>query len=333
MNDPADSRPTAWAFVLVAASLVWFGWATVQPVLLSLVRIVDGFAFNAYNTISTPLFGFRSSPVPMLAPLVIGLMASTAPCQLSTGTASVAFVAQDGQPGGALRRGLAFVLGRVLMYAIFGGIVMFALGGTLQAPGPLLSTIRKVIGPLTVLVGLVTLGWLPFRLQLGSNLSERFKGFSETRDGTLGALLLGIAFSFAFCPTLFLFVLRIDHPTRADCTARFRVPGRLCHRHGLAVAGIRMADLKGQPNTRFARRGASLETLADPAGGRGVRARRGVRYTPLLAHVLTVTFGITTLGQILSQSAGNQKVVFSSETQLVRTIEGTGFTTQSGEVP
>ena len=225
MTDLSErSRPIAWAFVLIVVSVIWLEWETVKPVLLAFVRAVDGFAFSAYNTISNPLFGFRSSPIPLLAPLVIGLMASTAPCQLSLGTASLAFVAQDGQPGGALRRGLAFVLGRVLMYAIFGGIVMFALGGSLQAPGPLLSTIRKLIGPLTMLVGLVTLGALPFRLQLGANLSERFKDFSETRGGTLGALLLGIAFSFAFCPTLFLLFFGLTVPLALTVPLGFAYP-------------------------------------------------------------------------------------------------------------
>jgi cytochrome c-type biogenesis protein len=276
MTDLSErSRPIAWAFVLIVVSVIWLEWETVKPVLLAFVRAVDGFAFSAYNTISNPLFGFRSSPIPLLAPLVIGLMASTAPCQLSLGTASLAFVAQDGQPGGALRRGLAFVLGRVLMYAIFGGIVMFALGGSLQAPRPLLSTIRKLIGPLTMLVGLVTLGALPFRLQLGANLSERFKDFSETRGGMLGALLLGIAFSFAFCPTLFLLFFGLTVPLALTVPLGFAYP---------VVFAIGM----GLPLLAFAWLISRASPTQDLLGG----MRRSRRWLTPLAGVMFVLAGV-----------------------------------------
>ena len=224
----ARSRLTAWAFVAIAASLVWFEWSAVQPVLLAFVRAVDGFAFSAYNTISTPLFEFRSSPIPLIAPLVIGLMASVAPCQLSTGTASLAFIAQAGRERLSWRA-VAFIAARVLLYAIFGAVAILVFGGQVRAPGAVLSGIRRVLGPLTVLIGLVTLGVIPFRgLWLpgafGARVSTIFAGWSEARGGTLGAFLLGVAFSFAFCPTLFLLFFGLTVPLALSAPLGFAYP-------------------------------------------------------------------------------------------------------------
>ena len=109
-------------------------------------------------------------------------------------------------------------------------------------------------------------------------------------------------------PVLFALV----RVTRTDCAARIRVPGRVCHRHGLTALGFCVADLEVKPDARFARWNASLEALTDPTGGNSVRARRRVRHASILADSLIATFGITTLGRILSQSAGNQEGVFSS---------------------
>ncbi len=47
-------RPIAWAFELIAIAVIWLEWRTVKPVLLALVRAVDGFAFSTYNTCIRP---------------------------------------------------------------------------------------------------------------------------------------------------------------------------------------------------------------------------------------------------------------------------------------
>lgn len=149
---------------------------------------------------------------------------SCAPCQLSTGTAALAFVAQDGRENGALARGLAFVAARIAFYILLGAVVMYALGGSVRAPGALLTTIRKAIGPLTVLIGLVTLGALPFRFGFGARAAQRFSKLAEGRGGTLGASLLGLAFSFAFCPTLFLLFFGLTVPLALASPLGFAYP-------------------------------------------------------------------------------------------------------------
>ena len=220
-----ESHWLVWLPVGLIGVMTWLGWSIASPILHGLVRVTDRFAFGLYNTVANPLNGLRSSTsLPLLVPLLLGLMASVAPCQLSTGTATLAYVAQDGQENGALRRGLAFVAARVLFYAVVGVVVLYLLGGSVDAPGTFFAFIRKVLGPLTVLIGLVTLGLVRFRFGFGSRASSHFSSLAQTRGGIVGAFLLGLAFSFAFCPTLFLLFFGLTVPLALTAPLGFAYP-------------------------------------------------------------------------------------------------------------
>lgn len=111
-----------------------------------------------------------------------------------------------------------------MFYILIGAVVMYGLGGSVQAPGEMLTTVRKAIGPLTVLVGLVSLGVLPFRFGVGAGASTQLSRLIEGRGGTLGAFLLGLAFSFAFCPTLFLLFFGLTIPLALAAPLGFAYP-------------------------------------------------------------------------------------------------------------
>ncbi len=67
---------------------------------------------------------------------------------------------------------------------------------------PVAVVVRKALGPLLLMGGLLMLGvWRP-RLSVGQGISARLEGAAMER-GSLGPFLLGVAFAFAFCPTLF----------------------------------------------------------------------------------------------------------------------------------
>jgi len=74
------------------------------------------------------------------------------------------------------------------------------LGGRwrVDAPGALLTGIRRVLGPLMFLIGLVMLGVLRPRFALGTKLSARTRARAHLASGTPAAFLLGLAFSLAF---------------------------------------------------------------------------------------------------------------------------------------
>jgi cytochrome c biogenesis protein CcdA len=71
-----------------------------------------------------------------------------------------------------------------------------------QATIPVVVAARKALGPLLIVVALMLLGVFKLNVSIGHQLSAWLEARAAGK-GTLGAYLLGVAFSFAFCPTLF----------------------------------------------------------------------------------------------------------------------------------
>lgn len=142
--------------------------------------------------------------IPVISALLLGLIGAVAPCQLTTNVSALAFVARRLDSGDRVwRAALAYTAGKVLVYAVVGaGIVL--LGWQLSSSAvPVVVVVRKLLGPMLLLFGLFMLGVVRLNFTLGQRLSwwlEQRAG----RGGWLGAFLLGVAFAFAFCPTLFL---------------------------------------------------------------------------------------------------------------------------------
>jgi len=197
---------------IVVVGLV-LGWPELYPALRTLAIDVYARTSALGAVISPPLNALRiQAGTSLLVPLLLGLMAVTAPCQLSTGTAALAFVARDPGAGHALSRATAFLLARVLMYSGMGLVTVLFFGGSLGAPGEGLLLTRRLIGPLMVLSSLVLLGVLRPALPPGGGFSQALDRLARARGGVLGAFLLGVAFSLSFCPTLFFLFFGLAVP-------------------------------------------------------------------------------------------------------------------------
>lgn len=165
--------------------------------------------YNVLNSVSSALsgpvreFAYVAS-IPPLTALLLGVLGAFTPCQLTTGAAAVAII------GRRLERrsfftGLAYAAGKAVTYAALG--LFFVLLGEALSQGtiPVVQAVRKVLGPLMIVVALALLGL--WRSRLGLGLGDRVAAFASDRlDATRprGAFLLGMAFGLAFCPTLFL---------------------------------------------------------------------------------------------------------------------------------
>lgn len=164
------------------------------------------------NTIAAPLREMAAGTgLPLVSALILGLIGATSPCQLTTGAGAIAFVARGtGDRRSVMARMLAYLLGKALVYTLLGTVVVIAGRQLIQASIPSLVIVRKVLGPLMILLGLHLLGLVPVRVSLG----QRMSGWLEERAGrgATGAFLLGIAFSLAFCPTLFLLFFGLTIP-------------------------------------------------------------------------------------------------------------------------
>jgi cytochrome c biogenesis protein CcdA len=161
---------------------------------------------------------------PLATALVFGLLGATAPCQLTTNLSAIAYVSRRLGDGRPWMEAVAYTLGKVLMYSAAGGAVI-GLGLQIQASTvPVVVVARKVLGPLLIVIGLAFLGLLKLRLSLGQRLTVGIQRHISAR-GAWGAFLMGVIFSFAFCPTLFLLFFGLTIPLGLRSNAGLLVPG------------------------------------------------------------------------------------------------------------
>jgi len=162
--------------------------------------------------------------LPLMSAVVFGLIGATSPCQLTTSLSALAYAVAH--PGGTRPLGLAlaYIGGKVTVYSIAGLAVVLAGQGLQAASIPIVVAARRALGPLMLVVGLGLLGvWRP-RLGAGQRLALRLRARLQG-TGLRGAYLLGIAFSFAVCPTLFWLFFGLTVPLALRSPGGWSFPG------------------------------------------------------------------------------------------------------------
>ncbi|CAM3885639.1 cytochrome C biosynthesis protein [Bacillus luti] len=135
--------------------------------------------------------------VPLLFSFLLGIVGTLAPCQLTGNISAITLYGnQSLQTGHAWKHILLFTLGKIIAFTTL-GLFVWLLGKEIQ---PILTLyfpwLRKIIGPLLVLMGLMLAGIIK-----GKNLfSIKF----IRKQNEVGSFLLGFFFSLAFCPTMFV---------------------------------------------------------------------------------------------------------------------------------
>lgn len=166
-----------------------------------------------------------NSSTPILTAFLLGLLTALSPCPLATNIAAIGFIGKDIEDRKRIfRNGLLYTLGRILSYTLLGvililvlkeGASMFGIQKTIGTWGELL------LGPLLLVIGLFML--LGDRINLPQ---FGFKGNAEglAKKGGWGALLIGILFAMAFCPTSGVFYFGMLIPMSATATAGYLLP-------------------------------------------------------------------------------------------------------------
>lgn len=166
-----------------------------------------------------------NSSTPVLTAFLLGLLTALSPCPLATNIAAISFIGKEMEDRKRVfRNGLLYTLGRVLAYTLLGfvlililneGSSMFGIQKTIGTWG------ERVLGPALLVIGLFMLFGDRLNLpQFG------FKGNAEglARKGGWGALLIGILFALAFCPTSGVFYFGMLIPLSATTTAGYLLP-------------------------------------------------------------------------------------------------------------
>lgn len=183
-----------------------------------------------YAAVSTPLGNLADSiNLPLVSALLFGLLGATAPCQLSTNVAAVAFISKEvGEPRKVWQKTIAFVAGKVTVYALIGGLVValgLQIGQIGQSAIPAFVFARRALGPLLIVVGLFMLGIFRFHKSVGGRLTAWLEERVGERRGLLPTYLLGAAFAFTFCPTLFVLFFGLTIPLAVASPGGIVFPG------------------------------------------------------------------------------------------------------------
>lgn len=152
---------------------------------------------------SEPIFRLvnGTGSIPLLAALLLGILGSLAPCQLTGNFTAITYFGKKAvsmkTPWSEI---ILFLIGKILVFSLLGGLIWF-FGKELQS---ILTTyfsyFRKSVGFINIIVGLFLLGYLKFTW-----LNFLFNWKIESKaEGKAGAFLLGATYSIAFCPTMFV---------------------------------------------------------------------------------------------------------------------------------
>ncbi|MCO6043934.1 aromatic aminobenezylarsenical efflux permease ArsG family transporter [Aeoliella sp. ICT_H6.2] len=132
--------------------------------------------------------------------LWLGVLTSISPCPLATNIAAISYIGRRvDNPRRVLLAGLLYTIGRVVAYV---GLALLLVGTALSVPGVSLflqKYMHLLLGPTLILVGMLLVGLIEINLG-GGGISESARQRID-RLGIWGALVLGVLFALAFCPT------------------------------------------------------------------------------------------------------------------------------------
>lgn len=179
----------------------------------------------------------ENSNTPILTAFLLGILTAISPCPLATNITAIGYISKNIESKNLIFwRGILYTLGRIVTYAILGiilipilrkGASMFSIQQTISQYG------EAIIAPSLIVIGIFML--------TGDKLNLPKFGFKGTngeqlkKQGSLGALFLGILFSLAFCPTSGVFFFGMLIPLSASEPAGYLLPVIFAIATGLPV--------------------------------------------------------------------------------------------------
>lgn len=166
--------------------------------------------YGLFNQISSTLIGpimdiaNGLEHLPFLFAFFLGVVGAVAPCQLTSNVSAITIYGNKSLVNKVpWLHVLFFVLGKIVVFSVL-GIVIWLLGNEAYSMlSQIMPILRKMIGPLLIIIGLFMIGlfqwkktWRIFNLP-----TKVFK------DSHMGSFLMGVSFTLAFCPTMFVLFL------------------------------------------------------------------------------------------------------------------------------
>lgn len=157
--------------------------------------------FSAF--VSKPFFIIANNleSWPIVFALILGLVGALAPCQLTGNISALTLYGNRSfQEKVVWKDVIFFTLGKIAAFSLLGALV-WVLGREIQDNFiSYFPWIRKIMGPLLIIVGVYMLGLI--KINGTFNLFKSSKEYNQ--ETTFGSFMLGFSFSLAFCPTMFI---------------------------------------------------------------------------------------------------------------------------------
>ena len=166
-----------------------------------------------------------SSTTPAVTAFLLGLLTALSPCPLATNIAAIGYIGKRiGNRKGVFLQGLLYALGRTIAYTLLGVVLIAVLrsGASVFGIQNFIATYGEMaLPPALLLIGLFML--FGNRINLPS-FGFGGKGDWLARQGGAGALLLGVLFALAFCPTSGVLYFGMLIPMSASTTMGYMLP-------------------------------------------------------------------------------------------------------------
>lgn len=172
----------------------------------------------------------EGSEIPLLTAFLAGLLTAISPCPLATNVTAVGFLSRTLRNAPEKRysvfwNGLLYSLGRCTAYTFLGMALIYIIrkgADTFELQQTVSMLGETLLGPALTVIGILMLAseFANFGGKFG------FKGgvWAERLNGAVGAFLLGILFTMAFCPTSGLFFFGILIPVSAAAAEGYVLP-------------------------------------------------------------------------------------------------------------
>ena len=158
-----------------------------------------------------------NSSIPAITAFILGILTAVSPCPLATNITAIGFISKDIENRHRIFiNGLLYTFGRIVSYTVLReGASMFMVQKVVSKYGEML------IAPTLIIIGIFMLDIIKLNLPKinigGESLKKRTKG-------GWGAMLLGILFALAFCPTSGVFYFGMLMPLSAAETGGYLLP-------------------------------------------------------------------------------------------------------------
>ncbi len=132
--------------------------------------------------------------------LWLGILTSISPCPLATNIAAISYIGRRvDSTRHVLLAGMLYTAGRVAAYM---GLAFLLVSTAMSIPQVsifLQKHMQLLLGPVLVVVGMFLVGLIDFNW-VGVSVSEKLQQRIDAA-GVWGALIMGVLFALAFCPT------------------------------------------------------------------------------------------------------------------------------------